>query len=273
MDTKIFLDSGDSDETKAAIALLGSLDGQTTNPSLIAKNPQTQGKKFTKEEIYAFYRKVVQEISALIPNGSVSVEIYADKSTSVEAMLAQAKEMNAWIPNAHIKLPITLNGLTVASALVKQGIKVNMTLCFSEQQAAAVYAATLGAKPGDVFISPFIGRLDDKGINGMDLIKNILEMFKGSDGHVQVLAASVRTLNHLMASFNLKADIVTAPLSILKAWQANPTAQPEIPSTLRPIAYEEVDLSLPLEKYNLQHELTDAGIEKFCSDWNQLIKP
>lgn len=272
MDTRIFLDSGDVAETKAAITLLGSLDGQTTNPSLIAKNPHTQGKKFTKEEIYAFYRTVVQEISSLIPNGSVSVEVYSDKTTSSEAMLVQAKEMNAWIPNAHIKLPITKNGLTAAAALVKQGIKVNLTLCFSQQQAAAVYAATIGAKKGDVFLSPFIGRLDDKGINGMDLINNCLEMFKGSDGHVELVAASIRNLDHLLNSINLKTDVVTVPLSILKEWQANPTIQPASSSNLKPITYEDIDLSLPWEKYNLQHELTDTGIDKFCADWNQLIK-
>jgi len=155
MDTKIFLDSGDPQETREALKILGHLDGQTTNPSLIAKNPQAQGKKFTSEEVYAFYRKVVEEISGLIPQGSVSVEVYADKNTRVETMINQAKEMNTWIPNSHIKLPITQNGLEAASALVKQGIRVNMTLCFTQQQAAAVYAATKGAKKGEVFVSLF----------------------------------------------------------------------------------------------------------------------
>lgn len=270
MDTKIFLDSGDPQETKEALKILGHLEGQTTNPSLIAKNPQAQGKKFTSEEVYAFYRKVVEEISGLIPQGSVSVEVYADKTTSVETMINQAKEMNAWIPNAHIKLPITKNGLETASALVKQGIRVNMTLCFTQQQAAAVYAATKGAKKGEVFISPFIGRLDDKGINGLDLIKNCLQMFKESDGHVEVLAASIRSLNHHLDCLAMGANIITSPLTILKQWQEKQPA-PTAPTNLLPIAYEQIDLGQDWTKFNLNHELTDVGIEKFCTDWNQMI--
>lgn len=261
MNTKIFLDSGDPEETKEALKLLGHLEGQTTNPSLIAKNPEAQGKKFTKEEVYGFYRSVVEEISHLIPQGSVSVEVYADKNTSVEQMINQAKEMNAWIPNAHIKLPITQNGLEAASALIKQGIRVNMTLCFTQQQAAAVYAATLGAKKGDVFVSPFIGRLDDKGINGLDLVKNCVEMFKESDGHVEVLAASTRNLFHHLACLEMGVDIITSPLTILKQWQE-----------VKPIAYEKINLDKPWQEQNISHELTDAGIDKFCADWNQMIE-
>ncbi|MBU1322490.1 transaldolase, partial [Patescibacteria group bacterium] len=246
MPTKIFLDSGDPQETKEALKLLGRLDGQTTNPSLIAKNPLAQGKKFTTKEVYSFYRKVVEEISGLIPKGSVSVEVYADKNTSVEIMVNQAKEMNAWIPNSHIKLPITKNGLETASVLVKQGIRVNMTLCFTQQQAAAVYAATLGAKKGEVFVSPFIGRLDDKGINGLDLVKNCLEMFKAGDGHVEVLAASTRNLYHHLTCLEMGADIITSPLAILKQWQE-----------IKPITYEKIELDKPWQEQNISHELTD----------------
>ncbi len=261
METKIFLDSGDPQETRETLKILGVLDGQTTNPSLIAKNPQAQGKKFTSKEVYGFYRKVVAEISGLIPQGSVSVEVYADKNTSAETMINQAKEMNAWIPNSHIKLPITQNGLEAASSLVKQGIRVNMTLCFSQQQAAAVFAATKGAKKGDVFVSPFIGRLDDKGINGLELVKNCVEMFKVSDGHVEVLAASIRNLSHHLACLAMGADIITSPLTILKQWQE-----------IKSIAYEKIELNKPWQEYDIKHELTDAGIEKFCIDWNQMIE-
>lgn len=271
MNTRIFLDSGDPQETKEAVKLLDSLDGQTTNPSLIAKNPQAQGKKFTTEEVYAFYRKVVEEISGLIPQGSVSVEVYADKNTSVLAMINQAKEMNVWIPNAHIKLPIINNGLEAASALVKLGIRVNMTLCFTQQQAAAVYVATKGAKKGEVFVSPFIGRLDDKGINGLDLIKNCLKMFKEGDGHVEVLAASVRNLYHHSMCLQLGSDIITSPLTILKQWQEK-QAETKATATLQPIEYEEVELNKSWQEYNISHELTDAGIDKFCADWNQMIE-
>ena len=176
--TKIFLDSGDPAETRAAFLALGFLDGQTTNPSLVAKNPETAGKKFSKDELISFYRKVVEEISSLIPKGSVSVEVYADALTSAEEMLKQARIFNKWISNAHVKFPTTTEGLKAAEIAVREGIKVNMTLVFSQQQAAAVYMATKGAKKGDVFISPFAGRLDDIGENGMDVISNIVKMYK-----------------------------------------------------------------------------------------------
>jgi len=269
MPTRIFLDSADPEETKQALKILGRLDGQTTNPSLIAKNPQAVGKKFAKEEVYAFYQKTVQEISQLIPHGSVSVEVYADLTTPVEQMVNQAKEMNAWIPNAHIKLPIIENGLKAAGILTKEGIRVNMTLRFSQAQAAAVYAATKGAKRGAVFVSPFIGRLDDKGISGLDLIKNCVEMFKNSDGHVEVLAASVRNLNHHQKSWELGADIVTSPLKVLTAWQEKQIPEPA--PGLQPIAYETLDLNQPWQSFNIKHELTDAGIAKFCADWEGMI--
>ncbi len=264
MKSKLFLDSGDPKETKEALALLGFLDGQTTNPSLIAKNPQAAGKKFSEEEIMSFYKGVVTEISKLIPQGSVSVEVYADSNTPVEKLLAQAKEMSAWVPNAHIKFPITKTGLEAAKRCTEKGIRVNMTLCFSQEQAAAVYAATKGAKKGDVFISPFVGRLDDKGINGMDLIKNIVEMYKKGDGHVEVLSASVRNLHHLLYSQALGCDIITAPLKVLKEWKQN-LAQ------LKPIEYKEIVLNKPWQNYDISHEMTAKGIEKFITDWISLI--
>ena len=150
----------------------------------MAKNPATAGKKFTKEEIFSFYRSIVEQISDLIPNGSVSVEVYADRDTSAEEMLKQGKELFSWIPNAHIKYPITKEGLEAAQKSVAEGMRVNMTLCFTQEQAAAVYGATKGAKKGDVFVSPFVGRLDDIGENGMDLVKNILESYRLGNGHV-----------------------------------------------------------------------------------------
>lgn len=282
MKTKVFLDSGDPEETRKAFLLMGFLDGQTTNPSLIAKNPQAQeqlskGKKFSHDEVYSFYQNVIKEIYQIIPKGSISVEVYADKKTPIEYMIKQALLMNSWIPNAHIKLPVTASGLRAAEILVKKGIKVNMTLCFSQQQAAAVYSATKSAKKGQVFISPFIGRLDDRGVNGLDLIKNCLEMYKNGDNHVEVLVASVRSLDHLLASFALGANIVTAPYAILKNWKEKTSLKPvenfKYPvDNLKAIEYEEMDLNKPWTQFNINHELTDIGIDKFCADWNQLIK-
>ncbi len=222
--TKIFLDSGDPIETKNIIKMLGFLDGQTTNPTLISKNPDAikriqSGKKFTKKEVYKFYKNVVQDISSLIPQGSVSVEVYSDFNTKSSEMLKEARKMNAWIKNAHIKLPIIKEGLLAANQAVKEGIRVNMTLCFNQPQAVAVFYATRGAKKGEVFISPFIGRLDDIGFDGMSLIDNILKSYrKDSSPHVEVLAASVRNLSHFMSSLSLECDIITAPFSVLSEW-------------------------------------------------------
>lgn len=278
--TKIFLDSGDPQETKEIIKLLAFLDGQTTNPTLISKNPRAKekidkGEKFTKEEILSFYKEIVTEISGLIPNGSVSVEVYSDKSTTSEEMLKQGREMLSWIPNAHIKFPTTHEGLKAAGHAVKEGMRVNMTLCFSQEQAAAVYAATHGAKKGDVFVSPFIGRLDDRGENGMDLIKNTIQMYNVSDHHVEVLTASVRSMDHFLYAIKLGSDIITAPFKVLKEWAEKGIPMPEqsfkYSSNLKPISYREIDLNKPWQEYNITHELTDIGIEKFSSDWNQLL--
>ena len=280
--TRIFLDSGDPNETKETIKLLGFLDGQTTNPSLVNKNPEAKaklerGEKFTLQELYGFYREIVQEVSSLIPDGSVSVEVYADKNTATEEMLEQGREMFSWIPNAHIKYPTTPEGLQAAKQSIGEGMRVNMTLCFSQQQAAAVYAATKGAQRGDVFVSPFIGRLDDRGENGMDLIANIIRMYQKGDGHVEVLTASVRSLDHLIYAIHLGTDIVTAPFKVLKKWGEKGLPLPEEnfmynAGNLKPIPYEELDLNKDWSTFNISHELTDAGIERFASDWNSLLR-
>jgi transaldolase len=279
--TRIFLDSGDPAETKRIIEVLGFLDGQTTNPTLVAKHPQAQkrlakGEKFSENEIYDFYKQVVTEISGLIPDGSVSIEVYADQSTTAEAMFAQGSKMYGWIPNAHVKYPITQAGLSAAEQTVKAGMRVNMTLCFSQAQAAAVYAATKSAKPSDAFISPFAGRLDDIGENGMSLVNNIVKMYEAGDGHTQVLAASIRTMDHFMQSLALGADIITAPFGILEEWgkAGKPLPGPDFvynPSGLKDIPYEDISLDKPWSAYDIRHELTDKGITRFSADWNELI--
>lgn len=280
--TKIFLDGGDPRETAETIRMLGFLDGQTTNPTLIAKNPYAQERmvqhsKFTKEEIFTFYKQVVAEISSLIPHGSVSIEVYADTGTKAQDMLVQAQEMNAWIPNSHIKFPTTREGIAVAEIAVNQGMQVNMTLIFTQAQAAAVYGATKGATKGQVFVSPFVGRLDDRGDNGMDLIKNIKEMYTAGDGHVEVLAASVRNLDHFFCALHLGSDIITAPLVILKEWAERGMAIPGEDfrydaKTLNPIPYQTLDMSQDWNDFDISHELTDKGIERFANDWNALIE-
>lgn len=279
--TRIFLDGGDQAETEDILSRLGFLDGQTTNPTLIGKNPEVrkrleQGSKFTAGELLDFYGEVVTDISLRIPQGSVSVEVFADASTSAETMLRQGVQMFSWIPNAHIKFPTSLEGLKAAEQAVKEGLRVNMTLCFSQQQAAAVHAATRGAKRGEVFASPFIGRLDDRGENGMDVIANIIAMYKLGDGHVEVLTASVRTLDHLLYALRLGSDIISAPYAILKAWAEKGLSMPAPgylynARSLKPIPYQDVSLDRPWHEYDIRHELTDKGMERFSADWNALI--
>jgi transaldolase len=280
--TRIFLDGGDPGETREAIRLLGFLDGQTTNPTLISKNPEARkrierGEKFSTDEILNFYHGVVKEISGLIPKGSVSVEVYADASTKAENMLKQGKEMFSWIPNAHIKFPASSEGLKAAQQAIKEGLRVNMTLCFQQEQAAAVYAATKGAKKGDVFVSPFIGRLDDKGENGMDLIANILKMYGKGDGHVEVLTASVRNIDHHLYALRLGSDIITSPFKILKEWAEGKLRVPGNEynynsANLKTIPYRDIVLTKKWQEYDIRHELTDKGMARFSADWNSLIK-
>lgn len=280
--TRIFMDGGNPDETKEIIDGLGFLDGQTTNPTLISKNPGVRerlqrGEKFSREELSAYYHDVVKTISAMMPQGSVSVEVYADAVSNADQMLAQGREMFTWIPNAQIKFPSSSEGLDAASRAVREHMRVNMTLCFTQAQAAAVYAATRGAGKGDVFVSPFIGRLDDKGINGMDLIANIMRMYEKGDGHVEVLTASVRNLDHFVYALKLGSDIITSPFEVLKEWRDQGMPMPDAnyaysKPDLKPILYSEMDLSRPWQEYDIRHELTDKGMERFSQDWNSLLK-
>src|SRR5499433_1872352 len=223
--TKILVDGGDPDETLRVKSLLGFVDGQTTNPSLIAKNPEIQqriaaGHTLSPQEEKDEYRKIVRTISPLVGDAGVSIEVFADLDTAAEEMLAQGREMFTWIPNAYIKYPCTHEGLKAAEISVSQQIRVNVTLCFSQEQAAAVYAATKGSK-SPVYVSPFVGRLDDRGENGIDVVTNIKQMYEAGDGHVHVLAASIRHLKHLLASFAVKAELVTAPGKVCAEWAAS----------------------------------------------------
>ena len=279
--SRIFLDGGDPEESGEIISLLGFLDGQTTNPTLISKNPEAKerlkrGSKFTQDEIFDFYRNVVKTISALIPAGSVSVEVYADLSTPADKMLTMGREMFSWIPNAHIKFPSSKEGLKAAEKAVKEGLRVNMTLCFTQEQAAAVYAATRGARKGQVFVSPFIGRLDDRGENGMDLIASILKMYRQGDGHVEVLTASVRNMDHFLYALQLGSDIITTPYEILREWGKMGMPLPDTNyiykhDALKNIPYKDIDLSKNWQDYDIADDLTVKGMERFSKDWNDLI--
>ena len=278
--TKIFLDGGNPEETKDILKALGFLDGQTTNPTLISRNPSVTkrleaGNYFSEDEVLENYKSIVSEVSELIPNGSVSIEVNADKNTTAEEMLKQANKMFSWIPNAHIKLPTVPEGLRAAEMAAKEGIRVNMTLCFTQEQAAAVHLATKGAIKGSVFVSPFIGRLDDMGYNGMGLIENIMKMYQTQNTHVELLVASVRDFEHLLMSLYLGADIVTCPYKMLKQWAEGGANMPGKnfqydASKFKPIPYKEIDMEKKWNQIQFAHELIDKGLAAFAEDWIKL---
>jgi transaldolase len=284
--TLILVDGGDPKETLRIKSLIGFVNGQTTNPSLIAKNPEIQrliasGHRLTSEEEKNEYKKIVQSISPLVGDAGVSIEVFADLGTRAEEMIAQGREMFSWIPNAYIKYPCTHDGLRAAQMSVQERIRVNITLCFSQEQAAAVYAATKGSKE-PVYVSPFVGRLDDVGEDGMDLVKNIKKMFEHSDGHVHVLAASIRNLNHLLFTFALNAELATVPTNILEEWAASGFPMPDQDfryqgvdasgTSLKTIPYKPLDLNVPWQRFDIAHELTNKGIQKFVADYQSTLR-
>ena len=283
--TKILVDGGDPEETVQVKQVLGFVDGQTTNPTLIAKNPDIQrriasGHTLSAQEEKDAYRKIVHAISPLVGDAGVSIEVFADVDTTAEDMLAQGEEMLSWVPNAYIKYPCIREGLRAAELSVARQIRVNMTLCFSQDQAAAVHAATKGSK-APVYVSPFVGRLDDRGENGVDVLKNIKRMYSSGDGHVRVLGASIRHLDHLLASFALGVELVTVPAKVLMEWAAKGFPMPDEHfiysavdpngKSIEPIPYKELDLNAPWQTFDISHELTSTGIRKFVADYRSTL--
>lgn len=277
--TQILVDGGDPQETAAIKKLLGFVDGQTTNPSLIAKNPEIKrlvnaGHTLTPEQEEDEYRKIVRAIAPLVGPAGVSIEVFGDLRTTAEQMFAQGREMFSWIPNAYVKYPCTAEGLRAAEMSVRRGIRVNLTLCFSQSQAAAVYAATSGtAEPA--YVSPFIGRLDDHGQNGVDLVANIRRMYQKGDRHVLVLAASIRSLAHLLYCFSIGVDLVTVPAKILQEWSAAGMPLPDDRFAYQPtgtrIDYQEIELGQPWQRFDIAHELTTKGVEQFAADYRATL--
>lgn len=270
--TDIFLDSGDPAETTQTLELFGSLDGQTTNPSLIAKSPQVQeflkNQKFTRADLFEKYHQIALQIREVIQTGKISAEVYANADSTADELLDQAYKIAQWFPGIFVKLPITTAGLAAAHQLVSDDISVNMTLCFSQDQAAAVHMATKHATNAKVYVSPFIGRLDDINLNGSDLIKNIQTMYKDWGSHVGVLGASIRSVEHIASCTEQEISAITIPFKLIKEIHENTVARAET-KTLTPIEYKESE-ELPWSEYNIEHELTSKGLEKFASDWNAL---
>jgi transaldolase len=280
------LDGGDPDETLRVKTNLEFLDGQTTNPSYVAKNPGIQrriaaGRRLSRREQLQEYKAIVQQISPLVGDAGVSIEVFADLHTKAKEMLEQGAEMFSWIPNAYVNYPCLPEGLRAAKMSVQRGIRVNMTLCFSQEQAAAVYAATKGAAE-PVYVSPFVGRLDDRGENGMDLVWNIKKMYAHGDGHVHVLAASLRRIDHLLCACSVGTELATAPAKLLERWAQ--AGRPEADASfsyqaldaagkqLKPIPYREIDLNASWGSFDVHHELTTQSIERFMADYHSTLQ-
>jgi len=214
---RIFLDTANIDQIRQA-AKLGIISGVTTNPSLVSR------------EGTADYEAIIKEICSIIP-GPISVEVLVE---GTQAMIEQAQLISSWSPNVVIKIPATTEGLEVTSALAKENIKVNFTLCFSLNQ------ALLGALAGATYVSPFVGRLDDAGHNGMEVVKDIVDVFAHYQLTTQVIAASIRHPQHCVAAAKVGAHITTVPYKVLMQM--------------------------------LQHPLTDVGVARFLSDWQGVSK-
>ncbi|MEI6327091.1 MAG: transaldolase family protein [Candidatus Roizmanbacteria bacterium] len=284
---KFFLDSCDPAATREMKSTVGKIDGQTTNPTLLVKNPEVQkriqGGKIKEADLLTIYKEAIQDISSIIPDGAISIEVYANWDTSAKDMLKQAESMYTWIPNAYMKFPTIPEGLKAAYEFTSKGGRVNMTLVFDQDQAAAVYSATRNTR-SPAFVSPFLGRWDDRGYQGVDLIKNIVQMYKSfsttakSIPHVEVLAASIRNMDHFYASIAYGADIITAPLATFQLWVAEGKKSPDtytISKNLRPLPYNDLSYTDDFSTYSIDQSeggLLNQGLTKFVSDWDGVIE-
>ena len=214
---RIFLDTANIDEIRQA-AKLGVISGVTTNPSLVAKEKRVD------------IKAVIQEISSIV-DGPISAEVL---SLEPEAMIQEAREVSSWSPNVVVKIPISASGLEAMAVLSKEGIKTNLTLCFSLNQ------ALLGAIAGATYVSPFVGRLDDIGDDGMQLVAEIVDMFDRYELPSQVIAASIRHPLHVIVAAQAGAHVATIPYAVLMQM--------------------------------IKHPLTDIGISRFAEDWRSIQK-
>lgn len=280
--TNIYIDGGNPEETRSANERLqaagkSGLDGQTTNPTLIAKQLAEQVKrKVTMDEAVSEYKRIVTEMRKSI-DGPISIQVLGNpEELTAKDMLSQARERNGWIPNAVIKFPCTTEGLEAAGEFCQEGA-VNITLVFSQEQAGAVYSATKYHNY-PVYVSPFVGRIDDTGENGMDVVANILEMYRRfGDTHVNVLTASVRSIKHIQYALWLRSQIITLPYKTFLEWGEGGFPLPDenflySASGLIDIPYRELSLDKEWDEYDIHHELTDTGVYKFWEDFSKILK-
>ena len=212
---RIFLDTANIEQIRQA-AKLGVISGVTTNPSLVSK------------EATADYQTVTKTICSII-SGPVSVEVLAEDAKS---MIKEARTKASWAPNVNIKIPATAAGLQAISTLSREKIEINMTLCFSVNQ------ALLGALAGATYVSVFVGRLDDVGHDGMQVVEDTVEIFKHYELPTKVIAASIRHPLHGVAAAKAGAHIATVPYNVLMLM--------------------------------MQHPLTDVGVSRFLADWKRV---
>ncbi|HEX5750459.1 MAG TPA: fructose-6-phosphate aldolase [Archangium sp.] len=213
---QFFIDTADIGEIKKALEM-GLCDGVTTNPSLVAKSGRV-------------FKEVIAEICSIV-EGPVSAEVI---SLDAEGMIREGRELRKIAKNVAVKVPLTLDGLKACKTLSSEGTMMNVTLCFSANQ------ALLAAKAGATYISPFVGRLDDISQDGMELIAHILEIYQNYDFTTQVLVASIRNPVHVLQAARMGAHVATLPYSVITQL-AN-------------------------------HPLTDIGIKKFLADWEKVPK-
>ena len=214
---RLFLDTANLEHIRHG-ARLGVISGVTTNPSLVSKEGKVN------------YKKLVQEICSIVP-GPVSTEVI---SQDTAGMLAEAREIAKWAKNVVVKIPAGLEGTEATAALAGEGIKVNYTLCFSVNQ------ALLAARAGAAYVSPFVGRLDDIGEDGMLLIGDIMRVFRlYPEIKTEVIAASIRHPQHCLAAAKIGAHIATIPYAVMLQMA--------------------------------QHPLTDSGISRFAADWQKVM--
>jgi transaldolase len=214
---RLFLDTANIEQVRSA-AKLGVISGVTTNPSLISKEGNSD------------YESVIKTICGIV-EGPISVEVLAE---NVEGMIADARKCSKWAPNVVIKIPCTAAGLEATSSVSKEGIAVNMTLCFSPNQ------GLLAALAGAAYCSPFVGRLDDIGHDGMQVVKDIVDIYQHYQLSTQVIAASIRHPLHCVAAAKAGAHIATMPYNVLMQM--------------------------------INHPLTDIGVSRFMADWRKLEK-
>jgi transaldolase len=301
---KYLLDSGNPDEYRILNALNAHnshmIWGSTTNPTLIAK--KLAGKKVSKEDALQLQKNIVLEILTLVP-GAVSAEVYADEKTTAEEMIKQGNDIASWDKRVVVKLPTTIEGMKARTALRRNNVIINNTLVFSQEQVYAIclheflIQKEIGAIKNDwpCFISPFVGRLDARGENGMDLIKHSMRLKKlfsqqETTYDIWILEASVRRLEHIRQGIAYETELITAPIDTYKEWFTLSNEQKEellkniYAKELQPIAewnptdsvqkittIDQFMQSLASSQIDISHPLTDTGIRKFVEDWSTII--